>query len=67
MAAESFREAVRRGFEDARGFAHLKMLTPPGPIRNPAMIRTMPKMIDLLRIAMMPAITSTTAMTHKMV
>jgi hypothetical protein len=67
MSAEPFREAIGLGFEDARVFAHLKMLTPPGPTRNPAMIRTIPQRTALLRRATMPAITSTTAMIHRMV
>src|SRR5512133_315168 len=43
------------------------MLTPPGPTRRPTTMRTIPRRTDPLTRATMPAITSTAAMTHRMV
>ena len=39
---------------------HLKMLTPPGPIKSPTAIRTIPVSTPPLNIVTMPQITSTT-------
>src|SRR3954447_23377907 len=45
----------------------LKMLTPPGPISRPTTISTMPISSPPRMIVTMPAMTSTTAMSHRMV
>jgi hypothetical protein len=44
-----------------------KIDTPPGPTKNPTTIRTMPKSTCPWKSWTIPAITRTTAMTHKMV